>query len=821
MRLHSRPRWRTAALSLAVGTACMGGVPGPLSSSASAAVADDCPAPFPVEQLDDTVVGSGLTVSTGTTPEPFTATYVGRVEDGIALDVDMIVMELSGSAALDKAGGVWSGMSGSPVYAQDGRLIGAVSYGLSAGPSKIAGITPAADMYALLSRSSAAARKPAEKVALPAAVRGELAAQRAATPAELARGMRQLPLPLGVTSSAARIDKVAERLQKRLPNTRVFPMGRSSTSQAAAADIAPGSNYAAAVSTGDLTSAAIGTTTAVCDGVALAFGHPFNFAGATTLSAHAAEAVFVQDDVAFAPFKVANLGGMVGTTDQDRLAGIRGRLGAMPSSIPVTSLVRAPGSSRSGSTQVYLHDYVPDIAAEHLLVNADRVLDRIGEGTAAMNVVVSGRRASGAPFRVAVDNRYASGDIASEIIWPVLETVGDIVYNPFEDARVTGVSIDATLTEKYAGYTVGAVYRKRPSGTFAKLSTSAPLAVTAGTRLNLRVALTPYRNVGPAKNVDLSVVVPADMAGGMGALAVEGGAGSGFGFGEEEPPGDSGPASFDELLKQLAGAPRNDAVTAMVLTEKETNSGTMRRTRSARANAGEVVSGSTFVPISVVAPRGATAGVVDGNVWKMRSGISAGKPARTVRFGLAGDRKLMGDWDGNGVATPAVFRKGTWYIRTSWAGGQKSFRFGSAKDIPVVGDWDGDGRDSIGVYRAGRWFLRNSLSSGAPDAGTFTFGNASTVPVVGDWDGDGRDSAGHVRNGTWSVRNGSTGPADSVFRFGRKGDLPVAGDWDRDGRDEPGVYRRGQWFLRNKLATGSARWVFRYGSPKSRPVVGS
>jgi hypothetical protein len=37
-------------------------------------------------------------------------------------------------------------MSGSPVYAADGRLIGAVAYGL-AGASTIAGITPAADMY--------------------------------------------------------------------------------------------------------------------------------------------------------------------------------------------------------------------------------------------------------------------------------------------------------------------------------------------------------------------------------------------------------------------------------------------------------------------------------------------------------------------------------------------------------------------------------------------------------------------------------------------------------------------------------------------------
>jgi hypothetical protein len=51
----------------------------------------------------------------GTTPEPFTADVLGRITDGIAPGVDMIMADVS-SPALTRAGGVWAGMSGSPVY---------------------------------------------------------------------------------------------------------------------------------------------------------------------------------------------------------------------------------------------------------------------------------------------------------------------------------------------------------------------------------------------------------------------------------------------------------------------------------------------------------------------------------------------------------------------------------------------------------------------------------------------------------------------------------------------------------------------------------
>src|SRR5688572_12561982 len=104
-----------------------------------------CPDAFPVADLAKGQPVDGLTVSSGNVPDVFAGEVLGVVDDGIAPDLDMIAVRLT-STEIDRVGGIWAGMSGSPVYAADGRLIGAVAYGLAFGPSPVAGVTPAEEM---------------------------------------------------------------------------------------------------------------------------------------------------------------------------------------------------------------------------------------------------------------------------------------------------------------------------------------------------------------------------------------------------------------------------------------------------------------------------------------------------------------------------------------------------------------------------------------------------------------------------------------------------------------------------------------------------
>src|SRR5215208_8067626 len=152
---------------------------------------------------------TGWTVSDGTEPEAFDVTVLGVLEDGVSAGVDMIMVEVD-SPAIDKAGGVWAGMSGSPVYSDDGKFIGAVAYGLAFGPSKIGGLAAADNMVSVLNRDLPTTPHVAT---VPAALRHEMVATGAVSAREAASAPERLRIPLGVSGlGSGRLKPFTERL---------------------------------------------------------------------------------------------------------------------------------------------------------------------------------------------------------------------------------------------------------------------------------------------------------------------------------------------------------------------------------------------------------------------------------------------------------------------------------------------------------------------------------------------------------------------------------------------------------------------------------
>jgi hypothetical protein len=623
-----RGRRRRSGTALAVGLGLTLGVTGLPTTTASATneaatrgsgrVADPpevtpaCPEAYPVGDLTDGQEVRGLTVERGTKPGEFTATVLGVIDDGIAPDVDMVIVDTE-SAALTRAGGVWAGMSGSPVYAEDGRLVGAIAYGL-AGASNIAGVTPAEDMYSLLERpvaaqaasqsappapgptpllpppgnpAAGASEPPAEavhQVDLPAGIERRVVASGGATAAEASSGLRQLPIPLGVSGvGQSRLRTSGPQLENTFPGTRVYAAGSTGAGATAepapAEDIFPGSNFAATIAHGDVTMGAVGTTTVVCNvgttKVALAFGHPFQLLGATSMSAHVASSVLVQPDV-FGPYKLANFGGVVGAVDQDRQAGLRSRAGRGPASAIIDSTVTSADDNamRSGSTEVDLQRFLPEAAQFHLIGNLDRVFDRIGGGASQLRWVIRGTRSSGERFEVDVSNRYADTyDVSYGSSYDVYNQIAALDTNAFDDVRITSVNLSGTVSSAYTKYSVASVDVRRPDGTLvpAPISNTGPaqppIRLVAGSRMSLRVGLRPYRNVGPMRYVDLSMNVPADLAGTTGSVNVVGGPGWYFGplydtagVAIPAPPNEAN--SFEDVVAQLEGLVPNDSLSA-------------------------------------------------------------------------------------------------------------------------------------------------------------------------------------------------------------------------------------------------------------------
>jgi hypothetical protein len=558
-------------------------------AGSSAGTSTDCPAPVPMSSVVPGMTGEGRTVVRGTTPESFDVQVLGVLPDGIGAGRDMIMIKVSdrpGGHVVDQGGGIWAGMSGSPVYV-DGKLLGAVSYGFTFAPSPIGGLTPAADMLDVLGLSGAPAIKAervlpaATKVKLSATVRRQLAAQsREATP----RGtLQQLVTPLAVSGlGPRRVNRLQADADAAGLNVKAYAAGRSSVAAGApTARPHAGGNFAAALSYGDVTAAGIGTTTAVCGDQALAFGHPLNMAGSVHYGASDADSLaIVQDDV-FGSFKMANIGAPVGTVDQDRLAAVRADLTRMPSLADVTTVVRNrdTGRIRTGTTRIADPASLPGLLPFAALANFDAVFDEIGDGTATSNWTISGTRAGGRPFSLSRSNQWADRtDVGVNPALDLAIAADTLANNDFEDVNIDNVTFDSTAATKYEQLHIT---KLRVAVNGGHYRSARHLTVKAGAKLKLQVSLQPFHGT-TTTTTTLRLTVPKSARGQSGELAAIGGvdlAQDLEGTFDEgcllaETCADSGDGSLNSLISDLRKAPRNDAVVAQLVLDSEAEEGT-------------------------------------------------------------------------------------------------------------------------------------------------------------------------------------------------------------------------------------------------------
>lgn len=180
-----------------------------------------------------------------------------------------------------------------------------------------------------------------------------------------------------------------------------------------------------------------------------------------------------------------------------------------------------------------------------------------------------------------------------------------------------------------------------------------------------------------------------------------------------------------------------------------------------------------------------------------------------VNFGLATDRIVPADYDGDGTNDIAVFREGVWYLLRSSDSVIVTISFGQNGDIPVPADYDGDHRADLAVFRTGDWYILNSRDGSVRGE---QFGQAGDEPLIGNFDGDLRADLAVFRGGWWYVNGSVTGFV--ATKFGYATDQPVPGDYDSDGRTDFAVYRDGVWYLQQSFAGFSA---VQFGNPTDRP----
>jgi hypothetical protein len=337
---------------------------------------------MPIRDVTPGMVGIGRTVFDGVAIEEFKVHVLGLMRNVVGPKRDLILARLEGGPLART--GVIAGMSGSPVYI-DGKLVGAVSYQLGQFSTEpIAGITPIAEMTDATALDGPA--RTARPVALGTPARPEellalwrqdlgLARSFAASPgdvqlggglgaldAQMATMLRPIAVPL-VTSglSAGLLDPLAPALTAGgfLPVSGGAAQQGSAVGPAVtagASPLNPGDPVGIGLLTGDFEMGATGTVTHVDGDRVYAFGHPLYNLGPTEFPMTQARVITVLPSL-MTSSKLAALGAVVGTLQQDRATAVAGRLGKGPALIPVTITLN---SARAGASRTFSFGVVKD-----------------------------------------------------------------------------------------------------------------------------------------------------------------------------------------------------------------------------------------------------------------------------------------------------------------------------------------------------------------------------------------------------------------------------------------------------------------------------
>lgn len=603
--------------ALAAGLAIAALASAPASAAPPAVPLPDCATPIAPGKLSVGQPAVGFTVRRGELVEGFDVTVLGVMHDALGPGRDLVLVDADEDAPVIREGGISAGMSGSPVYTHDGHLIGAIGYAFSVGATPIGGVTPAADMLRLLDEPARGRSAPATTVPLEGGPRRR--ARRAGAGAGALRsGLSRLPLPLSVSGlrpeRAATLRSAAER--QGLPF--VVTGGAGPTALASlepAATVAPGDSFAAALSYGDATLSAIGTTTYVCDGDVLAFGHPFLFTGATLLGASRAWVFRIVDD-AFVPYKLASVTEPIGVVDRDRLAAIRGRAGKRIPTMPVTQTTIAldTGQRRiGGRTEIVRAPgqgglLLPDVSSAHALGNIDVTFDQISGGSSLVSWTLRGKRAPfGQTWRIKRANRFTSGsDISFASVVELWEDLATLAVQRLERVDYEGLAIKVRVEQALRHYVIREVSWATRGKRFRK---ARMLRVRPGRRIRARVRLHDLAT-GSAREVEMRFRAPKRR--GRGAIRIVGGAGgdsdestgqeaedfSFFACAAQGGCADRAPAarSFDRLLARMRARPRNDELVGRIRFRGQGRRAVVRRVR-------RVVSGRRTVRLVVRARR--------------------------------------------------------------------------------------------------------------------------------------------------------------------------------------------------------------------------
>ena len=304
---------------------------------------------------------------------------------------DLILFEATG-ALIDDIGGIAAGMSGSPIYVNDGgtdTLVGAVSYGMYFANGGLGLATPIEHMmeieddFTINPLAATAARvvrldeavdvggRLVDRVVVAPTSRAARVYRDAGARTVILRSLAALQVG-GIAPASPVFREFRDRLAAKGVELRAgLAGGAAGTKAAFSTPLVPGASVGELLMRGDYWYGGVGTVTYLTAGDQLvAFGHPMMWDGAMSAYMTNADVIDVWGTLD-EPFKVVAPGAVQGAITVDSGAGIAGQVGAIPPTCrsraqrrtrrPARSSRRPPGlppgppTSSSGPTRTSRH----------------------------------------------------------------------------------------------------------------------------------------------------------------------------------------------------------------------------------------------------------------------------------------------------------------------------------------------------------------------------------------------------------------------------------------------------------------------------------
>jgi hypothetical protein len=288
--------------------------------------------------------GIGKTIFKGEKVETFTFKVLGVMEKFFP-NKGLIIVELESPVLKDQ--GILAGMSGSPVYI-DGKLIGAVAYGLNNFPRKpIGGVTPIEDILDTVKYNNKGytidisdIKLDFSKENLESIVKfnqNELIKRASFSPIKEMSPIRFLSINRGIKpnllSFLTPVSKVIQTVKGTSPKTKDIKISKEFL------QVSPADAVAVPLVRGDFELSASGTVTHVEGDKIYLFGHPWFNLGSVSFPLHKAEVISILPSYQNSS-KLALTKHMIGTVVQDRSSSLQGVLGKLPYMIPLNVTLR-------------------------------------------------------------------------------------------------------------------------------------------------------------------------------------------------------------------------------------------------------------------------------------------------------------------------------------------------------------------------------------------------------------------------------------------------------------------------------------------------